>query len=182
VNRPEPPIALGNAFPDSLVSDLIPFIDKTYRTRTDRDSRAIAGLSMGGGHTMWAAFHHLDKFSWVAALSAAYGLIPGVGIPAPPPPASAELRQPGLGQTIDADKLFAALPDLNVQANHRLRLFYMSIGAHDGLVVGQHALNDALAKKGIKSTYIEAPGYIHEWAFWRVALIDLLPRLFQPKA
>jgi enterochelin esterase-like enzyme len=179
VNRPEPPISLGTAFPDSLVNDLVPFVDRTYRTRTDRDSRAIAGLSMGGGHTMWAAFHHLDRFAWVGAFSSAYGLIPGVGVPAPMPPASAGLRQPGLGQSIDADKLFAALPDLNPSANGRLKLFYMSIGAHDGLVVGQHALNDALAAKGIRSTYVEAPGYIHEWAFWRVTLIDFLPRLFR---
>lgn len=50
-------------FANSLVSDVIPFIDKGWRTLADRENRAIAGLSMGGAMTLYAAFNHLDKFA-----------------------------------------------------------------------------------------------------------------------
>ncbi|MBL8142589.1 MAG: hypothetical protein JNM38_15830, partial [Acidobacteria bacterium] len=50
-------------FPESLVNDLVPFIDAHYRTRADRDHRAIVGLSVGGAQTMYAAFNHLDLFA-----------------------------------------------------------------------------------------------------------------------
>jgi enterochelin esterase family protein len=176
-----PPNPNGSmAFADSVVSDLIPFVDKTYRTRTDRDNRAIAGLSMGGGHTLWTAFHHLDHFAWVTSFSGAYSLVPGAAITIPPPPNAADLRQPGLTQSFDPDKLFAALPDLTSAANARLKLFSMYIGSHDGLLTQQRLLKSTLDAKRIHVTATEVPGYIHEWAFWRVALIDLLPRLFQP--
>ncbi len=52
-------------FPKSIITDLIPFIDKAYRTVADREHRAIAGLSMGGGMTLLAAFNNLDTFAWV---------------------------------------------------------------------------------------------------------------------
>jgi enterochelin esterase family protein len=112
--------------------------------------------------------------------SGAFSLAPGVMVTIPPPPNAADLRQPGLTQSIDTDKLFAALPDLNPSANRRLKLFSLTIGAHDGLVTQQRALKAALDAKGINATASEVPGYIHEWALWRVALIDLLPKLFQP--
>jgi enterochelin esterase family protein len=155
-------------------------VDKTFRTLTDRDHRAIAGLSMGGRHTLWAAFHHLDRFAWVASLSGAYSLVPGSAITIPPPPNAAELRQPGITQSVDPDKLFAALPELTSAANARLKLFYLNIGAHDGPVTQQRVLKLALDAKGIHAVAAETPGYIHEWAFWRVAMIDLAPRLFKP--
>ena len=177
----EPASAFAStAYADSIVSDIIPFIDKTYRTIPNRDNRAISGLSMGGGQTMWAAFHHVDTFAWVSVMSAAFSGVPGTAVTIPPPPAAAELRNPGLTQGVDPDKVFAALPDLNPKTANQLKLFSMTVGAHDGLVTQQRTMKAALDAKGIHATATEAPGYIHEWAFWRVALIDLLPRLFQP--
>ena len=64
---------------------------------------------------MWAAFHHLDRFAWVASLSGAYSLIPDAGITIPPPPNAADLRQPGITQSFDPDKLLASLPDLHAR-------------------------------------------------------------------
>ena len=170
----------STAFPDSIVSDLIPFVDKTYRTLSDRDNRAIAGLSMGGGHTFWTAFHHLDKFGWVTGMSGAYSLVPGTAVTIPLPPDAANLRQPGLTQSFDPDKLLAALPDLTAAKTSKLKLFTVTIGAHDGLVTQQRLLKTTLEAKGIHVTATEVPDYIHEWAFWRVALADLMPKLFQP--
>lgn len=171
----------SSAFPSSIVSDLVPFVDKTYRTLTSRDDRAIAGLSMGGGHALWTAFNHLDRFAWVSGFSGAFSLIPGTLVNIPPPPNAADLRPPGITQSFDADKLLAQLPDLTPAANSRLRLFSVTIGAHDGLITQQRLLKSTLEAKGIKLTATEAPGYVHEWAFWRVALIELMPQLFQPR-
>jgi enterochelin esterase-like enzyme len=174
-----PGAAGATAFPSSIVPDLIPWVDRTFRTLANADNRAIAGLSMGGGHTMWAAFHNLDRFGWVGSFSAANSLIPGAGISIPPPPNAASLRPPGINQDIDPDKYFAALPDLTPAKANQLKLFYLSIGQYDGLITQQRTLKKALDAKGIRATAIEAPGYIHEWAFWRVALAVFLPRLFR---
>jgi enterochelin esterase-like enzyme len=59
-----------NAFEDVVVNDLIPTIDASYRTLADRDNRAMAGLSMGGGQTLQITSAHLDKFAWIGSFSA----------------------------------------------------------------------------------------------------------------
>src|SRR5271157_377113 len=57
-------------FEQVVVGDLIPMIDATYRTRSDRDHRAMAGLSMGGGQTLQITLTHLNMFSWIGSFSA----------------------------------------------------------------------------------------------------------------
>ena len=167
-------------FPESLVKDLIPFIDKTYRTRADRESRAIAGLSVGGAPTLYAAFNHLDLFAWVASFSGGYPVMPGAAIDVPPPPNAASLRGPDLTRSIDPGKFAALLPQLDAGANERLRLLYISIGTADTLMPTHEVVKQVLKNKGMKYTLMEFPGYIHEWPVWRVSLRDLLPRLFEP--
>ena len=61
--------AFGGAFPESLVNDVVPYIEKTYRAIANKDSRAIAGLSMGGGHTLAATNAHPEVFSYVGVFS-----------------------------------------------------------------------------------------------------------------
>ena len=180
---PNPPggtTAMSMAFPDSIVSDLIPFVDHTYRTYSDREHRAIAGLSMGGGQTMWAAFTHIKQFAWVETMSSTVSIIPGAGLTSPLPPNVADLRPPGLTETFDPEKLLTALPDLRPSANAKLRRFAMTIGEHDGLSTQFRLLKDTLDAQGIHVTATVVPGYIHEWAFWRLALANMLPTLFQP--
>jgi enterochelin esterase-like enzyme len=166
-------------FPRSLVTDVIPYVDKTYRTKADRENRAITGLSMGGAQTFYAAFNNLDKFAWVGALSGGFPLLPGVAVPIPPPANAAKLRGPDITNTIDPEKLAALLPQLDAKANSRLRLLYVTIGTEDGLITTHGAVKQLLKSKGVNATIVETPGYGHEWAFWRVALSDLAPRLFQ---
>ena len=185
-----PPRAGGNPmqgaamldFPKSIITDLIPFVDKAYRTLSDRENRAIAGLSMGGGMTLLAAFNNLDTFAWVGTFSAGLPPMPGVAVPIAPPPNAASLRGPDITNTIDKQKLAALLPQLNSDANARLRLFYVGIGAADGLITAHNAFKELLKEKGVKATIVERPGYGHEWAFWRISLQDLAPRLFQTPA
>lgn len=59
------------AFEDDLLKDLIPFIEKNYAVKTDREGRAVAGLSMGGGQSLNFGLKHLDTFAWVGAFSPA---------------------------------------------------------------------------------------------------------------
>lgn len=170
------------AFPKSIVTDLIPFIDRAYRTLTGRENRAIAGLSMGGGMTLLAAFNNLDSFAWVGTFSAGLPPMPGVAVKIPPPANAANLRGPDITNTIDKEKLAALLPQLNAEANAKLRLFYVGIGTQDGLITAHNAFKELLKDKGVKATIVEKEGYGHEWAFWRISLQDLAPRLFQAAA
>ncbi len=93
------------AFEHELVEDVIPMIESTYRAQADAGHRALAGLSMGGGHTLYTGLRHLDKFTWLGTFSA--------GIP---------------GRDNNADGL------LDPQAiNHALKLFWLGCGKSDSL-------------------------------------------------
>ena len=59
----------GGAFPESIVKDVVPYIEKNYRVIANKDSRALAGLSMGGGHTLTATNAHPEVFSYVGVFS-----------------------------------------------------------------------------------------------------------------
>jgi enterochelin esterase-like enzyme len=59
----------GGAFPESIVKDVVPYIEKNYRVIANKDSRALAGLSMGGGHTLAATNSHPETFSYVGVFS-----------------------------------------------------------------------------------------------------------------
>jgi enterochelin esterase family protein len=170
------------AFPDSLVADLLPFVDRSFRTLPDRSHRAIAGLSMGGAHALWAAFHHLDKFAWVESMSGGYMIIPGAGIEASKPTDPNIPENFRMPMAIDANKLIAALPDLTQDANSKLSMFTLAVGGKDRLLPQQRALQKALSARGIDVKAIEVPGYSHEWAFWRVSLVDMLVHLFRTTA
>lgn len=165
-------------FPESLVKDLVPFIDASYRTLPDRDHRAIAGLSVGGAQTMYTAFNHLELFAWVAAFSGGYPVMPGVAIDVAPPPNAASLKGPDVTKTLDPVKFAALMPQLDAASNDRLKLLYISIGTADTLITTHGVVKQVLKDKGVPYTLREFPGYIHEWPVWRVSLRDLLPRLF----
>ena len=167
------------AFPESLVKDVIPFVDTTYRTKPDRENRAVAGLSMGGAQALYAGFNNLDLFAWIGALSGGFPLLPGVAIDIPAPANAATLRGPDISRSIDPAKYLALHPALDASVNSKLRLFYLAIGLDDGLITTHGAMKKLLQEKGVKYTLVEVPGYGHEWKFWRLSLRDLLPRLFQ---
>lgn len=173
------PFGDNSIFPKSLVADVIPYVDQHYRTLSDRDHRAIAGLSMGGAQTFFAAFNFLDQFSWVASFSGGFTLLPGVFINVPAPPNAASLRGPDLTRSIDPEKFKALLPQLNASANDRLHLLYLAIGTDDALTTTHAAVKKVLQEQGVRFTLVETPGYAHEWSFWRKSLADLLPRLFR---
>ena len=62
-----------------------PYVEKHYRVLTDRDNTAIAGLSMGGNHTLQVAFPHLDEYAYIGVYSSGLlGAFPGLGGPGRP--------------------------------------------------------------------------------------------------
>lgn len=199
---PPPPAAAGAAAPrgpggggfganltqftQSLVSDVIPFVDKSYRTLADRENRAIAGLSMGGAQTMFTGLNHLDKFSWVASFSGAFVLLPGAMVQQPVPPGGAppsgapRAAGPGAGQRLDPAAVEKNFPGLDAKVNSQLRLLYLACGLDDNLLESHRQFKEWLKSKGVSLVDIETPGYAHVWSFWRLSLADLAARLFQP--
>ena len=163
-------------YPDSLISDVIPFIDKTYRTLTSRDNRAIAGLSMGGSQALYAGLRHLDQFAWVASFSGAFVLWPDAmvrtpGVSGPP--------GPGAGQGLNLKAVESTFPDLTPESAGRLRLFYISCGMDDGLIASNRKYKEWLKSRNIRFVDVETPGYAHVWSYWRKSLADVAPRLFR---
>jgi enterochelin esterase family protein len=166
-------------FPPSLVKDVIPFVDTTYRTKPDRENRAVVGLSMGGAQAFYTGLNNLELFAWVGALSGGFPLLPGVAIDIPAPANAATLRGPDVSRSIDPAKYLALHPALDASVNSKLRLLYLSIGIDDGLITTHGAMKKLLEDRSVKYALLEVPGYGHEWKFWRLSLRDLLPRLFQ---
>ncbi len=144
-----------NAFGEVLVSDLIPMIDATYRTLADRDNRAMAGLSMGGGQTMQITSTNLDKFAWVGAFSAPI-------------------------RNFDAKTTFGGVFADAATYNKRVRLLWLGAGTGEvPFIEGLNQLRKALDTAGIKYVAYESPGTAHEWQTWRRSLHDFAPRLFK---
>jgi len=137
-------------FEKDLLNDLIPFIESKYPVFTDKDHRAIAGLSMGGGQTLNFGLGHLDKFSWVGSFSAA----PNTKTPQ-------EL-----------------LPDPDA-AKKQLKLLWISCGASDGLITYSKRTHEYLAEKGVPHIYYIEPG-VHDFKVWKNGLYMFSQLIFKP--
>jgi enterochelin esterase family protein len=149
------PGARGNeAFGEVVVNDLIPEIDRAYRTLADRAHRAIAGLSMGGGQAMSIGFANLDKFDVIGSFS-------GAG-----------------ARNFDVKTSFGGVFADPAAFNKRLKLLWIGCGTEDFLYPGSVALHKALDQAGVKHIWFEGPG-LHDWQVWRKHLHDFAPRLFR---
>lgn len=161
-------------FEKSITDDVIPYIDNNYRTLSDREHRAIAGLSMGGAQTTYTALNNIDKFAWIGSFSGAFVLWPN---------ARAENSQGGPGRGPQLLNLEAVemqiFPDLNSSVNSELDLLYIAIGNDDFLFEANRQFKDWLKEKKINFVDIDTPGYSHEWSYWRICLVDFAGRLFK---
>jgi enterochelin esterase-like enzyme len=140
-------------FVTAVVNDVVPMIDKTYRTIADSQHRAMAGLSLGGTQTYQITQTNLDKFAYIGIFSAPFGF-PGV-----------EKGYDGLLKKPDE---FA----------RRVRLFYVSMGSKEGATTGR-SVHEELEKAGIKHVYYESPGTAHEFQTWRRSLYGFAQQLFK---
>jgi enterochelin esterase-like enzyme len=140
-------------FGRDLTQDLIPFIESKYRVHTDRERRAIVGLSMGGGQALRIGLERLDLFSYVGGFSS------------------------GLPQVADFPKAFAAVEKDPQAVSRKLKLLWIGCGKEDGAFRGSKALSEYLNAKGVKHTFVETPG-AHTWMVWRRYLREIAPLLF----
>jgi len=155
------PSRMGNAFEDVVTRDLIPYVDATYRTKPDRDHRALAGLSMGGFQAYSIGLNHLDLFSAIGGFSGAGG---GFG-----------------GAPFDPKTAYKGVMADPEAFNRRVRVLFLSIGGAEGqrFQDSVRGFNDALAKAGIKTVFYESPATDHEWLTWRRSLHAFAPLLFK---
>ena len=138
-------------FTDALLGEVLPQVEAGYRVKKGRESRAIAGLSMGGAESLRTGLNHLDQFAWVGAFSSG---------------------------GIDLQDFGAEFPGLDGDANKKLKLLWIACGTDDGLIKVNRDLKSWLKTKGVQFTDIETPG-AHTWMVWRRNLTALVPLLFQ---
>jgi enterochelin esterase-like enzyme len=154
---------MAAVFEDDVTQALIPFIDSNFRTLTDRDHRAMAGLSMGGMQTFQITLDHLDLFSYIGGFSGAGGML--------------VLGDHKLDPKTDYNGVFA---DPAAFAK-RVHLLWLGVGTAEPerLRSGLQRLSTSLTDAGIQHVFYESPGTDHEWQTWRRDLKDFAPRLFQ---
>ena len=137
-------------FEKELINDLIPYIEKNYPVIKDREHRAIAGLSMGGGQSLNFGLGNLDKFAWVGGFSSA-------------------------PNTKKPEEL---VPNPEV-AKAKLKLLWISCGDKDGLITFSKRTHDYLKTNNVPHIYYIEPGY-HDFKVWKNGLYMFSQLLFKP--
>jgi enterochelin esterase-like enzyme len=137
------------AFEQDLLTDLIPFIEKNYSVKADRESRALAGLSMGGGQSLNFGLAHLDTFAWIGGFSSA-------------------------PNTKKLDELITDPAD----AARKLKLLWLSCGDRDGLMRISRDFHEALEVKNIPHLWHVNSGG-HDFSVWKTNLYHFAPLLFR---
>lgn len=138
------------AFEKDLLTDLIPHIEKNYSVKADRESRALAGLSMGGGQSLNFGLGNLDTFAWVGGFSSA---------PNTKPPAQ--------------------LIKNHAEASKKLRLLYVACGDKDGLFRVSEGVHKMLDEKKVPHLYNVIPGGQHDFKVWKSDLYHFSQLLFR---
>jgi enterochelin esterase-like enzyme len=151
-------------FLKEFTDDIMPQVEKRYRVTTDRKSRAMAGLSMGGGHTINIGIPNLQKFAYLGVFSSGvFGIVPRAGATAPQGPSFEERN----AKILDDAKLKGGL-----------KLFWFATGKDDFLVETTRATVAMFKKHNFNVVYKETEG-AHTWLVWRVYLNEFVPQLFQ---
>lgn len=160
---PFPPelVRMFSAFEEVVLQDLIPYVDATYRTISNRDHRAIAGFSMGGMQAFMIGLRHTDVFASIGGLSGAGG---------------------GFGDgTIDEKRYMDGVLADAQAFNSKMRLIFIGLGTTEPqrILDGVRGFRRSLEKLGIEHVYYESPGTGHEWLTQRRSLRELVSRLFR---
>jgi enterochelin esterase family protein len=136
-------------FSDTLLGEVMPQVERTYRVAKDPGARAIAGLSMGGAESLLTGLNHPDRFAWVGSFSAG-----------------------GLTNNV------SRFPGLNSKLNDKLRLVWIACGKDDPRIAVSKEFCSWLASKDVHYTWVETPG-AHTYQVWRRDLCQFAPLLFQ---
>jgi enterochelin esterase-like enzyme len=141
--------AAFEAFERDLLGDVIPAIESRYATLTDREHRALAGLSMGGGQTLNIGLAHVDRFAWIGAFSSA----PNTRAPA------------------------TLVPD-PAGATKQLKLLWLSCGNKDNLLAISQGLHRYLKEHGVPHVW-NVDDNAHDAAEWANNLHHFAQRVFR---
>jgi enterochelin esterase-like enzyme len=164
---------LGNwNYEDFFFQELIPFIEKNYRAKTEKRYRAIAGLSMGGGGTFMYALHHPEMFSAACPLSAYTG-------PLSIEEATIRFKKEYSGVTTESiEKFYAGHNAIelvkNMPENQKMAVrWYIDCGDDDFLYEGNSLIHIEMRKKSIPHEFRIRNG-AHSWSYWRTALPEVM--------
>lgn len=141
---------------ETAFPDVVKFIDKTYRTQANKKGRAIAGLSMGGFHSMHISKQYPDMFDYVGLFSAA--IMPNKDVKSP------------IYDNLEVK--------LKTQFAKKPALYYIAIGNKDFLFQANNDYRKMLDEKGYKYEYYET-GEGHIWKNWRIYLTEFAPKIFK---
>ncbi len=147
--------AFGGNFPQILLNEIIPFVETNFRAKTDRENRAMAGLSWGGHQTLMTALPNIDKFAYIGTFSGALMIPPGT----------------------DMTKLYEGVFADSEKFNNDVHVLFMGIGTEEGKHI--KSICDSLNELGINNRYYESEGTAHEWLTWRRCLNEFLPMIFK---
>lgn len=143
----------GDVFSKDLINDLMPFIEKNYRTINNKDHRAIGGFSRGGNQALFNGLSNLDKFSYLCSYSSF---------------TSTDI---------------AGVYDQADDTNKKIRLFWLGVGTDDFLYGNARDYMEFLDKKGIRSVKeFTNDKFGHTWMNAKYFLSKTLPLLFNKKA
>ena len=143
----------GDVFSKDLINDLMPYVERNYRTKADRDNRAIGGFSRGGNQALFNGLSHLDKFSYLCS----YSSFTSTEIP--------------------------NVYDKAADTNKKIHLFWLGVGTDDFLYGNARDYMEFLDKKGIRSVKELTTGkFGHTWMNAKYFLAQTLPLLFNKKA
>jgi enterochelin esterase-like enzyme len=140
----------GKPFENDLIKDIIPFIEANYSVKSDRQSRALAGLSMGGGQSLNIGLANLDTFAWVGGFSSA---------PNTNPP-----------------EQLVPEPD---KAAKQLKLLYLSCGNKDGLIRVSQGVHAYLKEKNVPHIW-HVDDHAHDFQHWKKGLYNFSQLIFKP--
>ncbi|MCX6630337.1 MAG: alpha/beta hydrolase-fold protein [Candidatus Solibacter sp.] len=167
--RTAPPPGVGGSSQEfephekAIVNDMIPFVEKNYRTLSGRENRALAGLSMGSGITLNVGVKRLDVFASLGVMSS--GTFRG----------AAGAPDPGVALL---DKISPGFLADGAATNKKLRLFFFSCGTEDPRMPVLTKVEQELRSRQINLVFKRYPGE-HEWKVWRHSLADMAPMLFR---
>ena len=143
----------AKTFEVDLIKNVIPYIDKSYRTIAAKDSRAIGGFSRGGGQTLRAAFGNMDTFSWICCYSAYL-------------------------TTAEMEKSFKPVVDDPANTNKQLKMLWVSIGNEDFLYAQTAEFLNYLTSKNVKYKSLITGGG-HTWMNTKVFVTETAQLLFK---
>jgi enterochelin esterase-like enzyme len=146
------PQPYAGSYPESLVKDVIPFVEKRFRVLAAKDDRAIAGLSMGGGHTLAATNNNPGTFAYIGVFSSGPAAV---------------------------DEAFQK--QLEAVKGGGVKFYWLGAGTTDMARDRTVTLSELVKKDGFNTAYREIPGR-HYWFLWRDFLAHYVQITFQPQA